>query len=478
MVPQVPETPKHAFLVGSRYLYKDIVTFGCDVGFRLNGTADTTCTLNGTWSTKPPVCDAVVCPSPPPATDKGSLSGTNTSYGSSVKYTCSEGYEPTSSAVLTCGSDGHWNGTAPDCTKVTCPSPQPLENGHVVGKERRYGDTIDYTCSSLFRLTGGDKKRSCLATAEWSGGAPVCKEIRCSSPVPSDHATYKMVSDKPGAVVRYRCETGYEISGKDTRTCRIDGTWTGPTPKCNSINCKLPTASAHGRYNDDAKTTYGSTIEFVCDQGFQLESGDQERKCTEGKSWTGSDPTCGAISCPPPDGVSYGTFVATSYVVGSTIMYKCVPGYRLHGGADRTCLANKTWTGKAPQCRPIECTKPGDVISNGRMTSANFSFGATIQYVCDQGYFMDDQTSRTCTASGDWDSPIPTCNRVKCPRPEKPANCHVEGYDHRFKEHITYICKTGFELVGELRRTCQADKSWSGVEPRCITIQVRTATNQ
>ena len=188
------------------------MTFGCDVGFRLNGSADSTCMLNGTWSTEPPSCDAVVCPSPPPATDKGSLLGTNTSYGSIVNYTCNEGYEPTSSAVLTCGGDGRWNSTAPDCTKVTCPIPEPFENGHVVGKERRYGDTIDYTCSSRFRLTGGDKKRSCLATAKWSGGAPLCKEIRCSSPVPTDHASYKIVSDKPGAVVEYRCEKGYEIN--------------------------------------------------------------------------------------------------------------------------------------------------------------------------------------------------------------------------------------------------------------------------
>ena len=237
--------------------------------------------------------------------------------------------------------------------------------------------------------------------------------------------------------------------------------------------------NAHGRYKDAASTTYGAKIEFVCDQGYQLESGDQERTCTEGKSWTGSDPTCGAISCPSPDAISYGTFTAHSYTVGSNVTYACVPGYQLSGNASRTCLANETWTGTVPQCRRIECDKPGEVISNGRMISSNFSYGATIHYVCDPGYFMDEGgSSRTCTASGAWDGPIPTCNRVECPRPGPPANCFVEGFDLRFKEHITYICKSGFELVGEMRRTCQADKTWSGTEPRCVTIQVSRVTVQ
>lgn len=473
---QVPRTPKNGFVRGHRYLYHDNVTFACNIGFRSNGSVNSTCTENGTWSSEPPACDPVFCPTPPPAAVNAFLHGTNTSYGARVNYTCIEGYEPTTPAVLVCGSGGHWNGTAPGCTKVTCPTPEPLENGRVVGKERRYGDTIEYTCSAGFRLTGGDKKRSCLGTAAWSGGAPVCKEIRCASPVPVDNADCELLSDKPGAVVKYRCRKGYEISGKDTRTCKFDGTWTGPTPKCHSINCQLPTAktNAHGRYQDGASTTYGSKIQFVCDQGYQLESGDKERTCTEGKSWTGSEPTCGAISCPAPDAISYGVFKATSYKVDSTVKYNCVTGFQLIGEATRTCLANKTWTGAAPQCRRVECAKPSEIISNGRMISSNFSFAATIHYSCDSGYFMDsDTTSRTCTASGMWDGPIPTCNRVKCPPPPRPANCHIEGYDFRFKEHITYICKNGFELIGELRRTCQANKRWSGYEPRCVTIQVR-----
>ncbi len=30
-----------------------------------------------------------------------------------------------------------------------------------------------------------------------------------------------------------------------------------------------------------------------------------------------------------------------------------------------------------------------------------------------------------------------------------------------------YICNPGFELVGEETRTCQSDGDWSGVEPYC-----------
>ncbi len=33
----------------------------------------------------------------------------------------------------------------------------------------------------------------------------------------------------------------------------------------------------------------------------------------------------------------------------------------------------------------------------------------------------------------------------------------------------TYICRSGFELIGEPTRTCTLTMEWSGVEPMCGT---------
>ena len=38
-----------------------------------------------------------------------------------------------------------------------------------------------------------------------------------------------------------------------------------------------------------------------------------------------------------------------------------------------------------------------------------------------------------------------------------------------FGQTATYSCDTGYTLVGDSTRTCQADGMWSGNEPTCIS---------
>ena len=45
-----------------------------------------------------------------------------------------------------------------------------------------------------------------------------------------------------GTVATYQCDSGYAISGEDTRTCEGDGrffmgTWSGVAPTCGSKTC-------------------------------------------------------------------------------------------------------------------------------------------------------------------------------------------------------------------------------------------------
>lgn len=218
-------------------------------------------------------------------------------------------------------------------------------------------------------------------------------------------------------------------------------------------------------------TIYGTTVQYRCDPGYQLD-GPAIRKCSDGRQWSGSDPKCDPTACDDPEPIPHGKIVGSEREIGAEIAYNCDDGYQLIGDRVRNCTEEGEWSGNSSYCQKMtECNKPSYVISNGRMVSSNFSEGATIHYVCDDGYFVDGPTYRSCQADGRWDNPIPVCERVECPRPLKPANSEVDGFEYRFRERVKYRCRAGYQLIGPSERVCQANKTWSGDEPRCEPVE-------
>ena len=66
---------------------------------------------------------------------------------------------------------------------------------------------------SVLSVTGNDRiyGRTSIRTADNAG----------------DGTTYKI-----GAVVKYRCEKGYKVSGEALSTCEDSGKWSGEVPRC------------------------------------------------------------------------------------------------------------------------------------------------------------------------------------------------------------------------------------------------------
>lgn len=63
--------------------------------------------------------------------------------------------------------------------------------------------------------------------------------------------------------------------------------------------------------------------------------------------------------------------------------------------------------------------------------------------------------------------PFPAAPAVSCPALQAPAGGRKFGTKYLVEHEVHFACNPGFELLGSSTRTCQANGSWSGQEPRC-----------
>ena len=59
-----------------------------------------------------------------------------------------------------------------------------------------------------------------------------------------------------------------------------------------------------------------------------------------------------------------------------------------------------------------------------------------------------------------------------CPTLADPVNGSVSLEGTGVGDMASYSCNTGYELIGDDTRTCQADGSWSGSPPTCQLIGI------
>lgn len=59
-----------------------------------------------------------------------------------------------------------------------------------------------------------------------------------------------------------------------------------------------------------------------------------------------------AVDCGAPPPLENGQILdLTNTSFQSMVLYKCIDGYNLEGEASRTCTADRTWSGIQPVCR-------------------------------------------------------------------------------------------------------------------------------
>lgn len=112
----------------------------------------------------------------------GTKTGNNYLFPNSVSYSCDPGFLLVGSATRTCQNNGLWSGSPASCQRVSCGDPGvPLHGSRKiiagVGRNYVFEDKVELKCNHFYSKGGGDKYRTCLQDGSWSGSQLSCNPI-------------------------------------------------------------------------------------------------------------------------------------------------------------------------------------------------------------------------------------------------------------------------------------------------------------
>ncbi|XP_062852030.1 CUB and sushi domain-containing protein 1-like [Trichomycterus rosablanca] len=351
-----PGTPAYAKIVFSDgMLFSSSVSYACWEGYKTTGLTTRHCTTNGTWTGSSPDCTVVSCGDPGPIAN-GIYIGNEFTFNKTVHYRCNPGYimEPLSWDTLRCSKDGMWNQTKPTCKVIMCGQPPAIRYGKVEGSDLQWGSSVAYSCFNGYQLSSSGIA-TCEGNGTWRGEIPQCLPVLCGDPgTPAEgyregnQFTYK-------SEVSFYCRPSYLLVGSSRRVCQEDGLWSGTRPSCidPAYNaCKDPETPAYGIPPQTQGFEVGSKVFFRCRKNYHI-LGSTTRTCLENLTWSGMQPECVAHACRQPETPTHVDVRAIDLpTLGYTLMYMCQDGFFLAGGSEhRTCRPDGRWSGKPPLCK-------------------------------------------------------------------------------------------------------------------------------
>uniref|UniRef100_A0A8C4LPT4 Seizure related 6 homolog n=1 Tax=Equus asinus asinus TaxID=83772 RepID=A0A8C4LPT4_EQUAS len=167
-------------------------------------------------------------------------------------------------------------------------------------------------------------------------------------------------------------------------------------------------------------------------------------------------------------------------VHGTVITYQCYPGYQVVGSSVLMCQWDLTWSEDLPSCQRVtSCHDPGDVEHSRRLISSpKFPVGATVQYICDQGFVLTGSAILTChdrqASTPKWSDRAPKCllEQLKpCHGLSAPENGarSPEKRLHPAGATVHFSCAPGYVLKGQASIKCVPGhpSHWSDPPPIC-----------
>ncbi|XP_065899217.1 uncharacterized protein [Dysidea avara] len=355
------------------------------------------------------------------------------------------------------------------------------------------GDTCSFTCNTGYGLTGSDT-RTCQSDGSWSGSETMCRRVPCPLLTDPNSGTITCSLGDDGVpsyedTCSVTCDTGYELIGSDTRTCQSNGGWSGIETMCSRVPCPSLTdrnnVTISCSLGDDGVPSYEDTCSFTCNTGYEL-SGSDNRTCQSDGNWSGAEAICRRVPCPSLTNPNNGTITCSLGDDGipsfeDTCTFPCNTGYELTGSDTRTCQSDGSWSGSDDVCRRVPCSSLTEP-NNGTITCSLgddgvLSYEDSCSFTCNTGYVLTGNGTRTCQSDGSWSDDETICTDIQCNNLTTPSNGEITscssgsigvGYE---RDTCSFTCSTGYELTGSGTRTCQSDRNWSGDEVMCNKIK-------
>ncbi|XP_017389602.1 P-selectin isoform X2 [Cebus imitator] len=505
-----PELPQHVLMNCSHPLgnfsFNSQCSFHCTEGYQVNGPSKLECLASGTWTNKPPQCLAVQCP-PLKIPERGNMtclhSAKEFQHQSSCSFGCEEGFALVGPEVVQCTASGVWTAPPPMCKAISCePLESPVHGSMDCSSSLRafqYDTNCSFRCAEGFRLRGADIVQ-CDNLGQWTAPAPVCQALQCQDlPVQNEaqmNCSHPFGAFRYQSVCSFTCNEGLLLVGASVLECLATGNWSSIAPECQAIPCTPLLSPQNGTMTcvqPLGRSSYKSTCQFMCDEGFSL-SGPERLDCTPLGHWTDSPPTCEASKCPelfaPEQGNLDCSDTRGEFNVGSTCHFSCNNGFKLEGPNNVECTISGRWSATPPTCKGIasvstpevQCpalTTPGQGTMFCRHRLGAFGFNTTCYFGCNAGFTLIGDSTLSCRPSGQWTAVTPECRAVKCSELQVNTpivmNCSNLWGNFSYGSICSFHCLKGQLLNGSAQTACQENGHWSTTMPTCqagpLTIQ-------
>ncbi|XP_071482925.1 scavenger receptor cysteine-rich domain-containing protein DMBT1-like [Diadema antillarum] len=241
--------------------------------------------------------------------------------------------------------------------------------------------------------------------------------------------------------------------------------------------CPVVVAPPHGNLTCTEDRVIGSVCTLQCEEGYRVQ-GPSDISCLETGEWDTLPPQCEQLvrRCPAVNAPLRGNLTCTEdRVIGSVCTLQCEQGYRVRGPSNIFCLETGQWDTMLPHCNRIRCP-PLEQPAHGELMcpSGNMRnvFDAVCTVVCDEGYTRQGQrNSVRCLETGQWDSTV-ECEIERCDvLPPLPLGSMKCTQDNVFGSTCVFACDDGFQLNGPSSRECDAFGSWSQYQPVCEAVR-------